>query len=68
MYNVFMHWGSIIVPTGYTSEEIFAAGGNPYGSGSTGTEEGPNEQELAAARYQGRRIAEKAAALAGSRV
>jgi NAD(P)H dehydrogenase (quinone) len=68
MYNVFMHWGSIVVPTGYTSDEIFAAGGNPYGSSSTGTEEGPSEEELAAARYQGRRIAEKAAALAGSRV
>lgn len=68
MYNVFMHWGSIIVPTGYTSEEIFAAGGNPYGTSSNGTEEGPSEEELAAARYQGRRIAEKAAALAGSRV
>ncbi len=68
MYNVFMHWGSIIVPTGYTSDEVFAAGGNPYGVSSTGREEGPNEQELAAARYQGRRIAEKAAILAGSRV
>lgn len=68
MYNVFMHWRSIIVPTGYTSDEIFAAGGNPYGSSSTGIEEGPSEEELAAARYQGRRIAEKAVALAGSRV
>lgn len=68
MYNVFIHWGSIIVPNGYTSEEIFAAGGNPYGASSTGTEEGPGEQEIAAARYQGRRIAEKAATLAGSRV
>lgn len=65
MYNVFMHWGAVIIPTGYTSEEIFAAGGNPYGSSST---EEPSEEELAAARYQGRRIAEKAAALAGSRV
>ncbi|MCA1729775.1 MAG: NAD(P)H:quinone oxidoreductase [Actinobacteria bacterium] len=67
MYYVFMHWGSII-PTGYTSGEIFAAGGNPYGVSSTGREEGPNEEELAAARYQGRRIAEKATALAASRV
>ncbi len=68
MYNVFMHWGSIIVPTGYTSDEVFAAGGNPYGTSSNGTEDGPTDEELAAARYQGRRIAEKAAALAGSRV
>jgi NAD(P)H dehydrogenase (quinone) len=68
MYNVFMHWGSIIVPTGYTSQEVFAAGGNPYGASSTGREEGPTDEELAAARYQGRRIAEKAAALVASRV
>lgn len=68
MYNVFMHWGSIIVPTGYTSGEVFAAGGNPYGTSSNGSEDGPSEEELAAARYQGRRIAEKAGALLGSRV
>lgn len=68
MNNIFMHWGAIIVPTGYTSEEVFAAGGNPYGTSSTGREEGPNEQELAVARYQGRRIAEKAALLTGSPV
>lgn len=69
MYNVFMHWGAIIVPMGYTSDEIFAAGGNPYGvSSSDGGENGPSEEELAAARYQGRRIAEKAAALNGVRV
>ncbi|AHY47294.1 NAD(P)Hquinone oxidoreductase, type IV [Rubrobacter radiotolerans] len=69
MYNVFMHWGSIIVPTGYTSDEIFAAGGNPYGISSTdGGEQGPSEEELAAARYQGRRVAEKAAALTASKV
>ena len=63
MYNVFIHWGSIIVPNGYTDQSIFAAGGNPYGTSSTGTDEGPTEEELAVARYQGRRIAEKAAAL-----
>ena len=68
MYNVFMHWGSIIVPNGYTDESIFAGGGNPYGSSSTGTDEGPTAEELAVARYQGRRIAEKAQAFAGSRV
>lgn len=68
MYNVFMHWGSIIVPNGYTDQSIFAAGGNPYGTSSTGTDEGPTEEELAVARYQGRRIAEKAQALVASRV
>lgn len=68
MYNVFMHWGSIIVPPGYTDPVLFAAGGNPYGVSSTDSQngDGPSEQELAAARYQGRRIAEKAIALAGA--
>lgn len=70
MYNVFMHWGAIVVPTGYTSQEIFASGGNPYGVSSTDPLDGsgPSEEELAAARYQGRRIAEKAIALTGARV
>jgi NAD(P)H dehydrogenase (quinone) len=68
MYNVFMHWGSIIVPPGYTDPVLFEAGGNPYGVSSTDSGDGPSEQELAAARYQGRRIAEKAAILAGAGV
>jgi NAD(P)H dehydrogenase (quinone) len=65
-----MHWGSIIVPLGYTDPVLFEAGGNPYGVSSTDPTNGsgPSEQELAAARYQGRRIAEKAAILAGARV
>ncbi len=69
MYNVFMHWGSIIVPPGYTSQEVFAAGGNPYGASSTDPTDGsgPSEEELAAARYLGRRIAEKAAVFAVAR-
>lgn len=69
MYNVFMHWGAILVTPGYTDPVLFESGGNPYGTSSTdGGEGGPSEQELAAARYQGKRIAEKAALLAGSRV
>ena len=68
MYNVFMHWGSIIVPTGYTDDSIFAGGGNPYGASSTGSEDGPTEEELAVARFQGHRIAEKAEVFAASRV
>lgn len=63
MYQVFMHWGAIVVPMGYTDEVISAAGGNPYGVSSTHAEEGPGPEQLAAARYQGRRIAEKATAL-----
>jgi NAD(P)H dehydrogenase (quinone) len=70
MYNVFMHWGSIIVTPGYTSQEVFGAGGNPYGVSSTDLTDGsgPSEEELAAARYLGCRIAEKAAVFAGVRM
>ena len=57
--NVFYHWGSMIVPPGYTDRTVHAAGGNPYGTtfvaGATDTR--PNEAVLDAARYQGRRLA-----------
>ena len=65
LYNVFAHWGAILVTPGYTDPLLFEAGGNPYGASSTNE---PNEQELAGARYLGRRVAEKAALLTGSRV
>ncbi len=65
LYNVFAHWGAILVTPGYTDLVLFEAGGNPYGASST---EEPTEQEFAAARYLGRRVAEKAALLTGSRV
>ena len=64
LFNVFVHWGAVVVPLGYTDEAIFSTG-NPYGASST---KEPTEQELAVARYQGRRITEKAEALARSRV
>lgn len=35
IYTSAMHWGSIIVPTGYTDSSIYAQGGNPYGVSAT---------------------------------
>ena len=65
MNNVFYHWGSIIVPPGYTDPLLYASGGNPYGtSWPSGAGEPPNEATLEAARYQGRRLASFAARLA----
>ncbi|GGL62056.1 TrpR-binding protein WrbA [Streptomyces fumigatiscleroticus] len=59
MYNVFYHWGCVIVPPGYTDPLLFAAGGNPYGtSWPSGGGEGPDGATLEAARYQGRHLAE----------
>jgi NAD(P)H dehydrogenase (quinone) len=63
--NVFYHWRCILVPPGYTDDSIYAAGGNPYGvawpAGQSSTP--PDDAHLAAARHQGRRLAEKAALL-----
>ncbi|GAA2096361.1 NAD(P)H:quinone oxidoreductase [Streptomyces albiaxialis] len=64
MYQVFMHWGAILVPPGYTDPVVEGAGGNPYGvSADDGGGAGPGEPALAAARHLGRRVAEKAALL-----
>jgi NAD(P)H dehydrogenase (quinone) len=52
--NVFYHWGALIIPPGFTDASVYAAGGNPYGTSSTG--EGPDAAALAAARYQGQRL------------
>jgi len=66
--NVFYHWGAVIVPPGYTDPLLFASGGNPYGTsfitGQAVADALPDEI-VAAARYQGRRLAEVAAKLAG---
>jgi len=71
LYNVLYHWGSVILPTGYVDYDlIHAAGGNPYGvsyvAGAGGS--GSNKEALAAARFQGGRLAKTAGALAPLRV
>jgi NAD(P)H dehydrogenase (quinone) len=67
LFTTLYHWGAVVVTPGYSDPVVFEAGGNPYGVSSTDAEQGPNEQELAAARYLGRRVTETAAALARSR-
>jgi NAD(P)H dehydrogenase (quinone) len=64
--NVFYHWGSIIVPPGYTDELLYSAGGNPYGTSyPSGSGEPVSDEVAAAARHQGKRLARVAAQLAG---
>ncbi|KQS73693.1 NAD(P)H:quinone oxidoreductase [Modestobacter sp. Leaf380] len=60
LFNVFSHFGAVIVPPGYTDPLLFAAGGNPYGTSapSAGNADAASDEALAAARYQGRRLAE----------
>ncbi len=62
--NAFYHWGAIIVPTGYTDPSIYAAGGNPYGTSNTAAEPAVSEAVLAAARFQGARLARFAGLIA----
>ena len=67
--NVFYHWGSVIVPLGYTDDIVYAAGGNPYGtSWPAGFPSAmPDEVTLDCARYQGARLARFAEVLAAHR-
>ncbi len=55
--NTFYHWGSIVLPLGYTVSEVFNGGGNPYGTSYTsGTRVGAVDADtLAVATAQGRR-------------
>ncbi len=66
LFNVFSHFGAVIVPPGYTDPVLFEAGGNPYGVSvaSSGKSAVAGEAQLAAARYQGRRLAEISATIA----
>jgi NAD(P)H dehydrogenase (quinone) len=67
--NTFYHWGMVVLPLGYTVQEVFAAGGNPYGtsfvSGHRVT--GPDEEALALAHYQGQRLARYSAVVGRAR-
>ena len=51
--------GMILVPPGY-SDPVMFTGGSPYGATATTGAGAPGEADLAAARHQGRRVAEVA--------
>ncbi|GAB3716480.1 NAD(P)H:quinone oxidoreductase [Nocardiopsis oceani] len=71
LYNTFFHWGAVVVPTGYVDYELVtAAGGNPYGVSQV-EERAEADPEyvkavLAAARWQGGRLAAFAGTLAAA--
>jgi NAD(P)H dehydrogenase (quinone) len=57
LYNVFVSWGAVIVPLGYTSPDVFTTG-TPYGSSWTsGGGQSPDSVTLDVARLQGSRLA-----------
>jgi NAD(P)H dehydrogenase (quinone) len=67
--NTLYHWGMLILPLGYTVSDVFAAGGNPYGTSYTSGKSvgGPDAKALAVARYQGQRLARYTAVIAAAR-
>ena len=70
IYTVMSHWGTIIIPTGYTDSSIYAAGGSPYGVVYSAPQRESNavdEPVLAAARYMGARLARYAEVLAANK-
>jgi len=64
LFNPLAHLGFIIVPTGYAHPAVFRAG-SPYGATHvSGQNSSPaTEDELAVARFQGKRVTQVAAAL-----
>src|ERR687893_2770716 len=60
--NTFYHWGTIVLPLGYTVHEVFNGGANPYGASFTsGTRVGPPDRETTVvALAQGRRLTQVA--------
>ncbi len=67
--NTFYHWGALIVAPGYADPIQFQSG-NPYGTSFTsnnGTLR-PDEVALAAARFQGHRVAQVTARLVSAAV
>jgi NAD(P)H dehydrogenase (quinone) len=65
LYNTLHHWGAIVVAPGYTDESITQAGGNPYGTSHASAGGPPGSDVLAAARYQGARLATVTDLIAG---
>ncbi|WP_333768945.1 flavodoxin family protein [Streptomyces sp. IBSBF 2435] len=65
-YNAMHHWGAVIVPPGYTDPSITTAGGNPYGISHTAADGPlPSRETLAAAVFQGGRLARVTTQLRG---
>jgi len=57
LHNTLYHWGAIVAAPGYTDSSVVPAGGNPYGTSHAAVQGPPGDEVLAAARYQGRRLA-----------
>jgi NAD(P)H dehydrogenase (quinone) len=67
--NTLYHWGAIVLPLGYTVDEVFNGGGNPYGTSFTSDHhaDGPDEKTLVVARAHGARLARVARVIGAAR-
>lgn len=61
--NSMYHWGSIIVPLGYTDAANFQAGGNPYGVSITADGSALSDEKKKIVEVQVQRVLHVAAAL-----
>jgi len=56
LYTTMFHWGAIVVTPGYTDNAIYAAGGNPYGTSVTVSQDGKMVEDVeAAVKHQAKR-------------
>ncbi len=58
LYTSMYHWGAIVVAPGYTDQVLYAAGGNPYGTSVTASDQGVPDETLTAVRHQAQRLVE----------
>lgn len=66
MLNTAYHWGSVVMPLGYTGDEVKETG-NPYGSSFVSRKSAaPDDPTLATARHQGRRLCKVASAMSAA--
>lgn len=57
LYTSMMHWGTIIVTPGYTDPVLFGAGGNPYGTSVSVSQEGEMKEDVqGAVKHQVTRV------------
>ena len=66
LYVTAMHWGCVLVPPGYSSDVVYPAGGNPYGTTVTASGPDVDAESLEAIRHQARRLVRFADAIKGA--
>ncbi|MCL6573779.1 MAG: NAD(P)H:quinone oxidoreductase [Bacillus sp. (in: Bacteria)] len=56
LYTTMYHWGAIVVAPGYTDPVIYGAGGNPYGTSVSVSQDGKMIEDVqAAVKHQAKR-------------